>query len=68
MGTRLLDEVATAQQYINHLVGMGVNKIVLLTHVGLQQVYACVRMSAAVTKTTFRVQLAHLGFRQENLN
>ncbi|WP_116366894.1 NAD nucleotidase [Parahaliea mediterranea] len=35
-GTEFLDETETAQQYIDELTGMGVNKIVLLTHYGYQ--------------------------------
>ena len=36
-GTYLLDEVTTAQKYIDELRGKGVERIVLLTHVGLQR-------------------------------
>lgn len=34
--TEFLDEVTTAQQYIDELTGQGVNKIVLLTHYGYE--------------------------------
>jgi 5'-nucleotidase/UDP-sugar diphosphatase len=37
VGTVLLDEVTTAQTYINRLQTMDVNKIVLLTHVGYEK-------------------------------
>lgn len=33
-GTDILDETSTAQQFIDELTGLGVNKIVLLTHQG----------------------------------
>ena len=36
-GTTLLEEIPTAQQYIDELKGMGINKIVLLTHVGISK-------------------------------
>ncbi len=33
-GTDILDEVSTAQQYIDELTGLGVNKIIVVTHQG----------------------------------
>ena len=47
-GTYLLDEVTTAQKYINELRGMGVNKIVLLSHVGLERDRAFARQLRGV--------------------
>lgn len=36
-GTYLLDEVTTAQKFIDELHGKGINKIILLSHVGLSK-------------------------------
>ncbi|MDO8860558.1 5'-nucleotidase C-terminal domain-containing protein [Haliea sp. E1-2-M8] len=47
-GTRFLDELATAQQHIDELTGAGINKIILLTHVGLARDLALARQLSGV--------------------
>lgn len=47
-GTRFLDELATAQQYIDELASGGINKIILLTHIGYARDLALARQLRGV--------------------
>ena len=47
-GTRFLDELATAQRYIDQLSSEGINKIILLTHIGYARDLALARQLRGV--------------------